>query len=162
MLASFLVVGFVNIFIFQYWYDNIVNSILISIITSTLVILLINAKVAPIFDSKMILICVLSFYVFSTSTLLNIDRSRSFYILSWVDNGLVTFTEDGLKMDKVKSLEKNNSNAIENRIIEQIKRGIIVHTDSKLELSKIGKVLVQVSNLTANLFSLGGWQKNRY
>lgn len=162
LIAFFFIVGFLNIFIFQYLFKNIVNSILTSIFLSLFVIFLINKKAKLIFDFKMLLICVLSFYIFSTSTLLNIDRSRSFYILSWVDNGFVTFTDDEFKMGGVKSLEKSNSNAIQNRIIEQINRGIIVNTNSNLELSRIGKVIVQVSNLTAKVFSLDGWQKNRY
>ena len=93
--------------------------------------------------------------------ILDVDRSRSFYVLSWVRYGEVQITENTINLVHVKSSEKLNVAAIEQRISEQIDRGLI---DKKqhLHLSIQGKLLVKFSDLLAKLYRLNGWSSNNH
>jgi hypothetical protein len=162
ILFIYFIFGFIILALIQNFYNNIVNNILISIIATSITIILINIKINLELTIKDLIICTLSFFVLTSSVFVNIDRSRSFYILSWVNNGEVKYDKNGLNLDMVKSKESINSDAINNRIIEQINRGIIINRDSTLFLSNIGKVIVNLSNFASNLFSLKGWQINKY
>ena len=95
----------------------------------------------------------------------NIDRSRSFYLISWVKNYDMKFIREDLIINEgvIKSSEFDNSDAIERRIIEQINRGLInTNADNKLTLSIYGDAIYNVSNTLSNLFNLKGWQRNKF
>ena len=98
----------------------------------------------------------------ATSTILNIDRSRSFYILSWVDKRLVGENLRSINLSKVSSPEKLNSNGIEMRITEQIDRGMIIQRGNKLRLSFRGKITLSIANFLGNIYKLNGWKANNH
>lgn len=101
-------------------------------------------------------------FLLSTSTILNIDRSRSFYVLSWVNKGEVSIQNNSINLLAVHSSEKYNSKGIVMRILEQRDRGIINKSGHKLKLSFKGKVTLFVANFLARTYSLNGWRENNY
>jgi hypothetical protein len=106
----------------------------------------------------------LLFIFLSTSTLVNIDRSRSFYIISWVNEGLVTKNQGGrgYSFEKVESEEKFAKVQIESRLREQIERGVINAESRMLELTYYGHIYLKVANFLAKTYKLEGWAKNKY
>ena len=110
------------------------------------------------------LACLIAGAIFftSTSTILNIDRSRSFYILSWINKNLVTLKGSEYDLSSVKSSEKLNVDGISMRILEQQNRGIIIKNGEKFKLSSKGKFTLEVANILARVYSLNGWYENNH
>ena len=110
-----------------------------------------------------LLFVIASMLVFQSSQflLLNIDRSRSFYVISWVKNHDIAVTFSGYDLLEVKSDEKMSQSAIANRIDEQVDRGFITVESSHLELSKVGLMLYVISDRVAGIFRLDGWLINK-
>ncbi len=94
------------------------------------------------------------------NVILNIDRSRSFYVLSWVDRGAVTYVDGTYDFNRVVSAEKLNEKGVVHRIEEQISRGYIRKNEKGLELTWLGSSLLELSNLIAGIFNLRGWHQN--
>jgi hypothetical protein len=96
-----------------------------------------------------------------TNVVLNVDRSRSFYILSWVRFEKIELVNGTLNLEKVYSSEKLNSRAIEQRLDEQISRGL-VSNNGNFKLTFRGKITVHFSDFIGNKFSLNGWEMNNH
>ena len=96
------------------------------------------------------------------SIALNIDRSRSFYVLSWAEKNLIEYSDGRLDLHMVKSNEKLSVTSIELRIIEQQKRNLLEISESKVRLTTQGKILLSFSNLTAKILGLRNWEKNNF
>jgi hypothetical protein len=95
------------------------------------------------------------------SVLLNIDRSRSTFVLAWVDRGFVTLDSSSeIQIRGSKSPEATNEIASVQRVEENYQRGLIKLEDGKFHLSMIGKVLLAFCDWTANFFDLRGWKLN--
>lgn len=92
------------------------------------------------------------------NTLLNIDRSRSFYVLSWIDSGKVIYGEHGLQFN-VDSPEASDLAGVSKRVKEQISRGLIYEKD--LTLTKEGKILLATANFLSKIFVLENWTQNK-
>jgi hypothetical protein len=101
-------------------------------------------------------------YNFAQFVLINVDRSRSFYVLSWVVYHEIEISPDGYKLNPITSREKVNQIAITQRIDEQLERGLIKATNSKLELTRKGKLLYKFADQMANIYDLQGWFENKY
>lgn len=97
-----------------------------------------------------------------SSSLVNIDRSRSFYVLSWVRYSEVLIKNNTVNFDKVESAEKLNKTAMTQRLNEQISRGLVVKTQSKISLSTTGKFIVYISDNLASIANLNGWLNNAH
>jgi hypothetical protein len=108
-----------------------------------------------------VLIVTFFFYSFYSVMLVNIDRSRSFYVLSWVEKDKIYY-ENGKIQVSVESREADNSDGVEQRIIEQKDRGLIKISGDKVQLTLYGKNLLMVSNTFASIFTLKNWELNNY
>jgi hypothetical protein len=95
-----------------------------------------------------------------SNSLLNIDRSRSFYVLSWVDQEKVS-SIDGVIEESISSTEANDLNSLEMRIMEHEERGLIKNENGKYYLTFGGGVMLSLSNFLAQIFNLENWQKNK-
>ena len=95
-----------------------------------------------------------------SNSLLNIDRSRSFYVLSWVDQKKVS-SIDGVIEESISSTEANDLNSLEMRIMEHEERGLIKNENGKYYLTFRGGVILNLSNFLAQIFNLENWQKNK-
>ncbi len=98
-------------------------------------------------------------------TVLAIDRSRSFYVLSWIDQGLFIDEKNQYVLIDKKlptniDLDPNNLVPINQRISEQISRKLVTFQDSNLVLTTAGKAMLKISNYTAKIFNLNGWKSN--
>jgi hypothetical protein len=98
--------------------------------------------------------------LFSQNSILNIDRSRSFYILSWVKNNEVSLGVDGALELKVASHESLNTQAIHERLKEQLQRGLIKTDFGRYKLSVSGELTYNLAVLLSNFYDLTGWKKN--
>jgi predicted transcriptional regulator len=92
---------------------------------------------------------------------MNIDRSRSFYVLSWVGNGDIQISNGQLNLSKVISDEKLNISAIKERIGEQVDRSLIERRGTTYILTQKGKVMLSIANRLASFYHLEGWFNNR-
>jgi hypothetical protein len=86
---------------------------------------------------------------------MNIDRSKSFYVIQWVAEMQPTNLSD-LQSEIVKKYGYFDSESILKRISEQQKRGIITDTEF-LYLTGYGEIYYYIANVTANVFNLNGW-----
>ncbi len=112
-------------------------------------------------DSMIVILALLLFWFAVPNTLVNIDRSRSFYVLSWANEGEIRIGENSSIILNVKSSEAINYLAVVDRITEQENRGLLVRTSTDIKLSTRGVVLVHLSDWLAKLFLLDGWSKNK-
>jgi len=126
-----------------------------------------NTNLIAKFNIAVAIALVSSLLYFSTIqyTVLAIDRSRSFYVLSWIDNGLFVFEKNQLKLVERElpsriDLDRNNLAPMNQRIEEQISRKLVTFQDSKLVLTWSGEVLLNLSTVTARVFNLKGWESN--
>jgi hypothetical protein len=101
-----------------------------------------------------------TFFILSQTQFINVDRSRSFYVLSWVDQGLVQTENGKLLFDKNCSLEMTNLNGISLRIDEQLARGFLVQKENRFHLTILGKTQLRISEQLAKLLNLGNWDQN--
>jgi hypothetical protein len=111
------------------------------------------------FTSKAILLTLSIMFIMNT-IFLNIDRSRSFYVISWIRTYQVVDSKE-LDLTEIKSTEAKNVIAVEQRIKEGISRGVIKESNDKFELTLVGEILYRFSDSTAKLFKLNGWFENK-
>jgi hypothetical protein len=93
-------------------------------------------------------------------SLVNIDRSRSFYLLAWVGDSKVIEDDSGLDLGMVLSNESRSIDAINVRLNEQISRGLVSQSGSEYRLTNLGKVYLLMSNVVAEWFKLENWKVN--
>jgi hypothetical protein len=153
--------GISSLLLAQYFSENIFNNILNISIVMTIFLLVLNKILKNIFYVSQILLIVLIFFTITSLTLVNVDRSRSIYVLSWISEDRVKLNNNYIDLAQVKSTEKLNIDGVRQRINEQIKRGLVIKDGNQLELSKGGLVIVLISKYVAKVFNLNGWDKNR-
>lgn len=106
-----------------------------------------------------ILLLTISISFILNTVLLNVDRSRSFYVLSWVSNNQIAIVSDDLKIT-VRSKEAMNYDGVKLRLNENISRGLIKENDGGFALTSRGEILLSISKTFANLFNLNNWKAN--
>jgi len=113
-------------------------------------------------EPKLIMIGVLTFFLLAQGTLLNIDRSRSLYVLSWVHFHEISYVNKKPSLDDVISPEAEVWEAISQRIDEHISRGLIENKGKKISLTPRGEFYYEVADILADIYSLDGWKQNKY
>jgi len=93
-------------------------------------------------------------------SLVNVDRSRSFYILSWVDNGSIS-SSDGKLEFRIKSSEASDINGVALRLKEQIGRGLVQEANGRYQLTSTGHLYISIANLLADAYQLENWDANK-
>lgn len=98
-------------------------------------------------------------------TILAIDRSRSFYVLSWIDSGIFVMKKDQLVLvrDNLPNsidLDRANLAPINQRIEEQISRKLVTIEGSNLVLTASGEIMLTISTISARIFHLTSWKSN--
>ena len=139
------------------------ESILISILLTVLLAIsfyFIQQKRGIIkFDYETLLslfVSVLLFYSISFSTIMNTDRSKSLYVLSWVHD-LGPITEKNLAQKIRIKYGEYDSSYIQQRITEHKSRGVFVERNGFIQTSTLGNVYWYVANKIAGIFKLSGW-----
>jgi hypothetical protein len=148
---------FILLILLQFKSFALPDSIILSLILTCILVYLWSLKSRTKLLSYTLILFIFLGY---SSTLINIDRSRSFYVLGWVYNHKIEIVNNEIDLSSVKSSEKINVQAINQRVNEHIKRKIIRMEDSRLVLTNLGVVIVKLSNITSYIFNLEGWANN--
>jgi hypothetical protein len=109
---------------------------------------------------KDVIISLLVFYIFFATVLVNVDRSRSVFVLSWVSNNLVKIEPPGYDLSLIKSYASKDYDGIEMRLNEHMKRNLIQTNDSQVSLTNNGSILLGIIELSAKFFNLQGFYNN--
>jgi len=104
---------------------------------------------------KKVFLGLLVFYFFSTTILMNIDRSRSFYVLKWIE----ICRSESCPWENIEKYGTSGRDDFLLRIEEQISRKLVYREGEMLTLSKGGEVLIRTSIILADIFSLKEFQK---
>ena len=118
------------------------------------------AQLHKIEKNKTIILTLIFYFVYSF-LLINIDRSRSFYIISWVKNYQIS-SDYPYDLSQIKSSEAINQFAINQRLTEQINRQLISDEGKFLKVTELGNLVLNLSNLLARVFNLNNWFLNIY
>ena len=94
-------------------------------------------------------------------SLVNIDRSRSFYVLSWANQEKVFDSKQGITLVGVQSPEILNLSAIRFRLDEQIKKNLLKVERGQIKPTLPGKFMILIADGLANLFNLENWKLNK-
>jgi hypothetical protein len=95
-----------------------------------------------------------------THTLVNVDRSRSFYVLSWIDKQDISYKNSALQINSYVSEELRNSSGVTLRIREAEKRNLIqVDNRGDFQLTFLGSTLLKISESLSYIFQLSLWKK---
>jgi hypothetical protein len=109
----------------------------------------------------MLVVGMLTMMFIGPNTVMNIDRSRSFYVLSWADNKGISVDKSGELILNVRSPEKMNVVSIKERVEEQYSRGLIKLQDDTYILTTKGRFMLTMANSIASFYDLEGWAKNK-
>lgn len=92
----------------------------------------------------------------------NVDRSRSLYVLAWVQEGKIVDNND-FKLFDVKSKEAADVEAIRQRVLEHKERKLVaIDTNGLYKLTVTGRIIVYLANKLSVMYSLQGWNNNKY
>jgi hypothetical protein len=125
-------------------YDQI--NIIAFILLTILVLICYGIYEKPKEITSFLVVGVIAIAFLTQTLILNIDRSRSFYVLSWVERGTVAILDGNIDLQKVESVEKYSKESIYARIEEQKSRGLIREEKNKYELTVAGSFLLKISN----------------
>jgi hypothetical protein len=107
-----------------------------------------------------VLVGSLVFLIGAQDTVLNIDRSRSFYTLGWVEQDSVRYKDGELDLSAVKSTEKFSVPEISVRLNEQVSRGLVYIDSDKVRLTSSGRFMLGLANGLGKVFALDNWKAN--
>jgi hypothetical protein len=125
-------------------------------------LILVNKRIKLSFDKMVAIISLgLSLMFLNQTFVLNVDRSRSTFVLSWVEKGYVSIDTTGsFLLEGILSKENSNELGTIQRVRENIDRGLISVKGETVELTLVGHLLLHICEGTANLFNLQGWKTN--
>jgi hypothetical protein len=118
-----------------------------------------HRKIPLFFLMKKFVVLSLAVSLVLNLSILNIDRSRSFYVLSWIKNKSISIDENRLLIN-IQSLEGRNRQAVIQRITEARSRGLLHSTTEEIKLTTLGEVFFFGSNQIAEFYNLSGWFEN--
>jgi hypothetical protein len=106
-------------------------------------------------------ICAIISVFFLSFTLLNIDRSRSVYVLSWISKEQI-IVENDRYLVLTPGIEAEDSYAIKQRIEENIQRNLVSSERDigTVTLTKGGNLFLSLAKSLATVFNLKGWKMN--
>ena len=172
ILATFMTILFL-LRVLRFWESLLFEQILFSSLVTLIIYLYLPILPKRIIRLKhdysksvhflyLTIILVVVIFLAATNSILNIDRSRSFFVLSWVNKGLVLENGQSIDLSGVSSPERLNALGIKMRITEQMDRGIISHKGSRLFLTWRGKITLSVANFLGDIYKLDGWHTNNH
>ena len=126
---------------------------------------LVYTKIIKTLSMKTLLFCAaftVSISLITSSVLLNIDRSRSLFVLGWVHHDLITLKDNTFDFTKIHSQEKLNYAAVAQRITENETRKLISIESDRLSLTFLGNLYYRIAESLSKFFRLTGWQQNSY
>jgi hypothetical protein len=165
-ILSAFALKFFRIFPLMQLFEQIMVSVILSAVCIGIAVLLLLKK--SLIPSQrvptiawLILVAMLIMIILGPNTVMNVDRSRSFYVLSWVENNKIETTTNGELILNVESPEKFNIVSIKERLNEQSSRGLIEFRDNSYFLTWRGRLTFNMAETLAAFYKLDGWLKNR-
>lgn len=95
-----------------------------------------------------------------STILLNVDRSRSFFVLAWVDRYHLKVLNESFQ-SQIKSNEAVAKDEIQLRIDEQIARKLVTEKNGRYFLTKPGQLLLFLGDNLSTVYQLNHYKKNR-
>jgi hypothetical protein len=120
-------------------------------------ILILFWRKAILFNGREMVSVILAFTLISSLTL-NIDRSRSVFLIKWVSILSVANPVTLNSIVEFKNLPSSEIFAIQQRLDEQQQVGMIRKKDSGYELTFRGDIFIKFSNLLAKALNLEGFK----
>lgn len=160
----FTFIAFIFLAILRLFDDTTFSFLQILLVTMLVAIFVYGLSFIPlsrftaVFHGRELAITLVVFTILSF-TVLNIDRSRSFYLLKWVSIAGNTGTSTADIAEKY-NLTGQDFIDIRQRIEEQKESGSITEVDGKLKLTFLGKLIVNISTFTANFANLSGYPRS--
>jgi hypothetical protein len=103
----------------------------------------------------------LSYFSVVQYYVLTVDRSRSIFILNWVDKGKIFYGSTGVTVLPTNLEEMKVVSSVGQRINEHRQRGLIgLDAKGRYNLTYAGKIILKTSEATASIFNLNGWRAN--
>ena len=99
----------------------------------------------------------LNFLIF-VLLLINIDRSRSTYVIAWINSGWVKINDGNFEYDEKILRIENNTAMLDQRILEHKSRKILCITKNDIELLLLGKTIYVLANIMSKFFNLVNWK----
>lgn len=87
-------------------------------------------------------------------TIVNIDRSRSFYIFEWINCAPEKVSEEQLSDILLEKFGKESELAFQTRLEEHLRRGLVSKSQGVLALTVSGKFIFKTSRILGNMFLL--------
>lgn len=109
----------------------------------------------------MLWISTLLFTIFGLVVPGAIDRSRSIFVLQWVDEAAGKFNSDQLLKEISFQVKIDDKEAILQRLQEQTARGVFTsNAQGNYEITKFGRVTLLSVNVLASWYNLEGFTRN--
>jgi hypothetical protein len=100
----------------------------------------------------------LNFLIF-VLLLINIDRSRSTYVIAWIKFGWVKIVNEQFQYNKKILNIESNTAMLDQRILEHKSRKILRITHNEIELLFLGKTIYALANIMSKVFNLVNWKE---
>jgi hypothetical protein len=158
---NLLVLTILNISIFYLLQIYIINSLVFEKVTVSSLILAIFLIIIKKINYQRLTI-ILTIYICLTQVFVNIDRSKSFHILYWIENNEIDYNLTNLTfLDKVPDI-KSRTNEFDfiQRVQEHKIRGLVTQKGKQISLTSAGEIILKISDLCAKYFRLKGWVGN--
>jgi hypothetical protein len=127
----------------------------------TMLLIAFSSKAMSFENVAVLFLATVLFFTIHQTTLLNVDRSRSYFIIGWVHNQRISIDDGSPNYERVLSMEKLNPWAMTDRLEEQISRGYILNEGKTLRLSARGQALYSFAQYLSKVYSLTNWDLNR-
>ena len=150
-----------NTFIFYLLQIYFVNSLVFEKVTVSSIILIALLIAIKKIDYQRITI-ILIIYICLTQLFVNIDRSKSFYVLYWIGNNEIDYDLTNLTfLAKVPDIaSRTNEFDFIQRVQEHKIRGLVTQNGKQISLTSAGEIILKISDLCAKYFRLKGWVGN--
>ena len=130
----------------------------ITLSSAFLILLLIIIKKINYKKLSMILLIYICFILF----FVNIDRSKSFHVLYWIEKYEFIYNPiNSTFLENAPQLKNRiNESEVSQRINEHQIRGLVTNDKNHIKLTGAGKAVLKISQLSAKYFRLSGWVGN--
>lgn len=100
--------------------------------------------------------CGLVFLQGIASVAINVDRSRSLFVLLWISQ-LEPSQPDAIVEQVSCEFGAQDEAGLRQRIAEHEQRGLVAASTEGVQLTSVGQLIVGTANLTAKVLNLKGW-----
>lgn len=159
----FSMISFLFLAIIRSFDANTFLFLQILVVTLLILLMVYGLSLAPVgrfaksLRGRELAIALVVFMLLSYSVL-NIDRSRTFYLNKWISvSGQQGITVEHLA--KKYNLSPQDFDDLAQRVGEQKESRTIVEIDGRLHLTLLGKIIVAVSSFIAQLTNLNGYPR---